>query len=320
MKWRILNKWVISFFAFFMLVGTSTTNASGSMNPLIPMGHSIGIQMELDGVYLASDTMPKKNLWLRMGDQLLRLNDQEIKKVEDLEQMLTKSTEPSHILEIERDGKKSTMELNEDALRRIIPLLKNETEGTGTLTYVDPKTKTYGALGHQIIDSTFEAPPEFTKGAIFLSTIDQIKKSAPGRPGYKISTIIHNEKALGSIEKNSLFGIYGEWKSTNSMTDQAAINTLSPAELQVGEAQLLTTINGTSVELFKLQITEINGEQFTFKIVDERLLQETGGVFQGMSGSPILQGDKFAGAVTHMFVDEPTEGAALSIVKMKKSQ
>lgn len=320
MKWCKLNYWIASFFVFFTFFTLTDISVQANGERLIPMGHSIGIQMELDGVYLSSDTMPKKDVWLRMGDKILMVDDQEIKDVEDLEKLLSAKTEQEYTIQIERDHKTSKMQLNIDHLRRMLPLLKNETEGTGTLTYVDPESKTYGALGHQVIDSTFNAPPQFEKGAIFLSTIDQIKKSAPGRPGYKISTIIHNTPPLGSIDKNSLFGIYGDWNSSKMTTNDDPLETLSPSELKIGKGQLLTTINGTKVELFDIEITEINGEQFTFEISDERLLQITGGVFQGMSGSPILQGDKFAGAVTHMFVDEPTEGAALSIVKMKKSQ
>lgn len=320
MKWRKLNKWVFSFFAFFMFCGAYTVDANANAEPLIPMGHSIGIQMELEGVYLSSDTMPEKDLWLRMGDRITAINRKKITKVEDVETSLRDAEDHKSTLTIDRQGKEISLELTADSLRQLIPLLKNETEGTGTLTYVDPKTKTYGALGHQIIDSTFDAPPQFKKGAIFLSTIDQIKKSAPGRPGYKISTIINDQKALGSIEKNSLFGIYGDWNTKNAHETHPPIETVNPTELRLGEAELLTTISGTKVETFTIEITEINHENFSFVIKDEALLKQTGGVLQGMSGSPILQHNKFAGAVTHMFVDEPTEGAALSIIKMRKEQ
>ena len=96
-------------------------------------------------------------------------------------------------------------------MKRLIPFLKDSTEGTGTLTYVDPKNGTYGALGHQIIDSSLKSPPSFKAGSIHLSEIEQIRKSVPGNPGYKISTIVKDEHILGTINKNGIYGIFGSW-------------------------------------------------------------------------------------------------------------
>ena len=100
-----------------------------------------------------------------------------------------------------------------EAMKRLLPFLKDRTEGTGTLTYVDPDKGTYGALGHQIIDSALKSPPSFRTGAIYLSEIDQIKKSVPGIPGYKISTIVDDDDFLGTIRINGIYGIFGSWNS-----------------------------------------------------------------------------------------------------------
>ena len=116
-------------------------------------------------------------------------------------------------LHVIRDEENSQIQADGEAMKRLLPFLKDRTEGTGTLTYVDPDKGTYGALGHQIIDSSLNSPPSFRSGAIYLSEIGQIKKSEPGIPGYKISTILENEDILGTIQINGIYGIFGSWNN-----------------------------------------------------------------------------------------------------------
>ena len=205
-------------------------------------------------------------------------------------------------------------------MKRLLPFLKDRTEGTGTLTYVDPDKGTYGALGHQIIDSALKSPPSFKTGAIYLSEIDQIKKSVPGIPGYKISTIVDDDDFLGTIRINGLYGIFGSWNSDYKEVLAEPLTIMHPAEVKEGAAEIYTTIKGTEVESFSIRITEVEQDQFHFVLTDPKLLEATGGILQGMSGSPVIQNGQFAGAVTHMFVDDPKKGAALFLEKMRSGE
>lgn len=314
-----LQTGLLSFFVFFMFMPIATIHVSAASERLIPMGHSIGIEMELDGVFFTNDVMPEKDIWLKSGDRLQQIAGRDVKNLQQLESVLKKRSEDGKItLQLLRGKEQIVYEFELPVLQQIIPFLKDRTEGNGTLTYVDPEKKTYGALGHQIIDSSFNAPPQFETGAIYMSTIDQIKKSSPGNPGYKISTIIAEHGLLGDIRQNSVYGIFGQWVYEGNELLSAPIEVLTPHELKIGPAEIRTTVTGSKVERFSIEITQIDEEQFHFTLNDVDLVSKTGGILQGMSGSPILQNGKFAGAITHMFVDEPEKGAALFLTTMQQ--
>ncbi len=286
---------------------------------LIPMGHSISIQMDLSGVYLANDILLQKDQWLKAGDLIEQVDETAITDVSMFEQLLTKSqANQDRTLHVTRKGKAIDVGLDDEMLLRLLPFLKDRTEGTGTLTYVDPKNNAYGALGHQIIDSALQSPPAFKNGTIHLSTIEQIRKSTPGNPGYKISTIVDDTEMLGTIQKNIVYGIFGSWNVNQQKVLTEPLQIMKQSEIKAGEAEIYTTINGTDVESFTIDITNVKDDQFHFTLTDEVLLEKTGGILQGMSGSPIIQDGKFAGAITHMFIDEPEKGAAISLETMQK--
>lgn len=295
--------------------------AFAKQQKVIPMGHSIGIQMELSGIFVTNDMLIGTDTWLRTGDVIEQINKtavQEMKKLEEL--ILAGKQLKHHQLVVRRQADTFHVETDYDALTRLIPFLKDRTEGTGTLTYVDPQLGTYGALGHQIIDSTLKSPPVFKHGAIFLAEIGQIKKSVPGVPGYKISSIVNPNELLGTIQRNEVYGIFGEWNHSVNKVLTEPLEIMPPTELKEGAAEILTTVKGTTVESFTIEIQTIDKEQFHFLLTDRVLLEATGGILQGMSGSPILQNGKFVGAVTHMFVDEPTKGAGLFLSVMKNGE
>lgn len=288
---------------------------------LIPMGQSIGIHMNLAGIFITNDVMIGDDQWLLSGDLIEKVNETPIKALTDFQQFLIKKNELKNSeLLIVRNGEPNMFSVNGDALKRLVPFLKDRTEGTGTLTYVDPLKKTYGALGHQIIDSALKSPPTFKTGAIYLSEINQIKKSVPGIPGYKISSIVEDEDFLGTIDTNGIYGIFGSWNSTYKEVLAKPLEIMQPGQIQKGEAEIFTTVKGTDVETFSITIIAVEKDQFQFVMTDPKLLKQTGGILQGMSGSPVIQNGKFAGAVTHMFVDDPTKGAALYLETMQKGE
>ncbi|WP_432358675.1 SpoIVB peptidase S55 domain-containing protein [Sporosarcina sp. UB5] len=305
---------VILFFQPFQSISAS------SGERVIPMGHSIGIQMNLSGIYVTNDVLINNEQWLKAGDSINRLNGTEIISLSEFERVMTKVKKEQVNMNISRKGASVEVMAESDAVKRLLPFLKDRTEGTGTLTYVDPKRGTYGALGHQIVDSTLKSPPPFKNGAIYLSEIEQIKKSKPGTPGYKISTIIDNESYLGTIQTNGVRGIFGTWNDAYKKVLAEPLEIMQPMELQAGAAEIFTTVKGTEVEKFSIRITEVEEEQFHFILTDTKLLEVTGGILQGMSGSPVIQNGKFVGAITHMFIDEPKKGAGLFLVTMRDGE
>lgn len=316
MGWNKSFKTLLALVLMLCLVpGISLANEE----TLIPMGDSIGIQMDLSGIYVTSDVKVDQQEWLKKGDIIHQLNGTDTKQLVHFERALQKDS-ATMILDVLRNGKHETIEADRSLIKRVTPFLKDRTEGTGTLTYVDPESGTYGALGHQIIDSTLQSAPSFEKGAIYLSEISQIKKSSPGIPGYKISSIIDPNKFLGNIQINNVYGIFGHWKNAYNKVLAEPLEIMQPSELMIGPAEIYTTVEGSTVEKFTIQITKIEEEQFHILLTDQKLLSKTGGILQGMSGSPVIQNGKFVGAITHMFVDEPEKGAALFLKTMRTNE
>lgn len=161
-------------------------SAYASAKKLIPMGESIGIQLQLPFVYVAHDVLLPNGQWLKKGDVITKVNGEQVSSVEKLKQRLDAK---DLTISVKQKSDQREISLTNEQANNILPFLKDETDGIGTLTFIDPESKQYGALGHQIIDSVLNAPPEFTNGSIYLASIEQIKKSSPGNPGYKISVI-----------------------------------------------------------------------------------------------------------------------------------
>ncbi|WP_318614974.1 SpoIVB peptidase S55 domain-containing protein [Sporosarcina sp. YIM B06819] len=321
MGWSRQFKLAVSFSVLLLVMPFNTNAASAQEESLIPMGHSIGIKMELSGVFITNDVMISKDHWLKAGDLIGQVDDVTIGTLTDFETALSTLRDKKEIvLHVSQNGDKIQIQADGDAMKRLLPFLKDRTEGTGTLTYVDPDNGTYGALGHQIIDSALKSPPSFNNGAIYLSEIGQIKKSVPGVPGYKISTIVEDEDFLGTIRTNGVYGIFGAWNSAHKKVLTEPLEIMHPEQLKEDVAEIFTTIKGTEVESFSIRITKVEQDQFQFVLTDPKLLKATGGILQGMSGSPVIQNGKFVGAVTHMFVDDPEKGAGLFLETMRSGE
>lgn len=321
MGWHKQLKFIVVLSVILLCWPIGEKNAFAKEETLIPMGHSISIQMDLSGVFLTNDLLLQNDEWLKAGDLIERIGDSEITDLVIFEKILEDSSADKQMtLQVSRNGQLFEVVSDYDAVKRFLPFLKDRTEGTGTLTYVDPKKKIYGALGHQIIDSSFKAPPSFKDGTIHLSTIEQIRKSSPGNPGYKISTVVKETETLGTINKNVVYGIFGSWNSKEQSVLREPLKIMQKGSVKPGKAEIYTTVEGTEVEAFAIEITSVEEDQFHFTLTDTKLLEKTGGILQGMSGSPVIQEGKFAGAVTHMFVDEPEKGAALFLETMRTGE
>ena len=280
---------------------------------LIPMGHSIGVQLQMPYVIVAQDVLLESSEWLKKGERVLKLNGEKISQLDELS-----GKDESFTLTLENGKQQREISVSSHELIHLKPFLRSETDGVGTLTYIDPETMEYGALGHQIVDSTMKLPPKFSEGAIYEASISQVKKSTPGQPGYKISIVDKTQTPLGTVNSNDVYGIFGNWEQSLHDSLHPPLEIIHANELKKGKAQILTAIDGEEVNFYDIKIDKQTDNTFTFHVVDERLIDKTGGIIQGMSGSPIIQDNQFVGAVTHMFIEEPTKGAGILVIEMLK--
>lgn len=318
MRWNVRNR-VIAIFAICFFTIPIHSLASNSPSELVPMGQSIGVQLKLEKVTFVHDVLIDEKIWFKSGDQVLKMEQESIESTKDWKQSIAKMKNEQVTVHFSRGNKKDQIIVSKNQLNDMLPFMRDHTEGIGTLTYVNPKTNEYGALGHQIVDQQIEETPPFLGGTIFLSEIANVHKSKPGSPGYKIAKQTSIQDMAGVVEANTIYGIFGDLLDQD-LKDGRAIPMLHVNEIRLGKAEILTTVNGKKVETYSIEIIKVEQSTFQFKITDSRLIEITGGILQGMSGSPVIQNGKFAGAVTHMVVDNPLKGAAISIREMIKKE
>ena len=197
--------------------------------------------------------------------------------------------------------------------------VKDSITGIGTLTYINPLDNTYKALGHIINDSNTNKEFIIRDGKIFSSKVTGIIKSTSGKPGEK-NAKINSSLIIGTITKNEQTGIYGKIESIIDESDKMEVGSID--EVKIGKAEIITVINGNKKEKFEIEILSIDKESdtknFLVQITDNNLLNKTGGIVKGMSGSPIIQNGKIIGAITHALVDSPEKGYGIGIEKMLK--
>src|SRR5690606_33835776 len=198
--------------------------------------------------------------------------------------------------------------------------IRDSAAGIGTMTFYHPATMKYGALGHVISDMDTKKPIVVENGEIVRSTVTSIEKGSNGDPGEKLARFSDDKEVIGNIERNSPFGIFGTLHQhlKNGIMDKALPVALSH-QVKEGPAQILTVVENDQVEQFDIEIVSSIPQKFpatkgmVIKVTDERLIEKTGGIVQGMSGSPIIQDGKIIGAVTHVFVNDPTSGYGVHI-------
>ena len=304
-------------FLGFLLLLPAHSFAEKNDNALIPLGQSIGVQLKLEKPTFVHDVLINDKWWFKSGDQIISLDEKSIRSIDDWKKISKKANGKEIPVEILRENKRKSVLVSTDKLESMLPFIRDHTEGIGTITYVDPKTQEYGALGHQIVDQQISETPPFLGGTIFLSEIARIHKSTPGNPGYKIAKQASVHVQAGNVRENTVYGVFGKLLESD-MQRGDAIPTLTAQHIKKGSAELFTAIDGNDVKAYDIQIINVEETTFQFIVTDKELIKRTGGIFQGMSGSPIIQNGKFAGAITHMVVDNPVKGAAIPIQEMMK--
>ncbi|MDR6998673.1 stage IV sporulation protein B [Neobacillus niacini] len=303
---------------------------------VIPGGQSIGVKLNTVGVLVVGHHLvntlngkksPGEMAGIEVGDIITKINGTKIEKMTDVAPFVQDAGENGKALNmvISRESGKFTTKLTplKDKGENSYKLglyIRDSAAGIGTMTFVHPDSKKYGALGHVISDMDTKKPIVVEDGQIVRSTVTSIEKGSNGDPGEKLARFSSDHEIVGNIQKNSPFGIFGKLNKSlkNGIMDKPLPIALSN-QVKEGPAKILTVVNNDQVEEFDIEIVNTIPQKFpatkgmVIKVTDPKLLEKTGGIVQGMSGSPIIQDGKLVGAVTHVFVNDPTSGYGVHI-------
>ncbi len=302
---------------------------------VVPCGKTVGVKIDTDGVIVlglgevensAGEEYIPCDGKLESGDVLLRANGVELSDKETLISVVENSEGAVRI-----EGKRDDVPFYSDILpvsdkesgkRKIGIWVRDSTQGIGTLTYIDKETGRFAALGHGIVDVDTKQIMKVKSGEIMKSKVASIKKGESGDPGELLGNI-DKANVIGKIDTNSTHGIFGVCDKSYFSGDEMPIALQN--EVAEGEAYILSNVEDDKVEKFNIYIESVNrynrdnSKGMVIKITDERLLDKTNGIVQGMSGSPIIQNGKLIGAVTHVFVREPSKGYGIFIENMLRA-
>ncbi len=337
-----LSKIVISGLFVFTFLSLNTTaglaayeaNGTYTGKHLIPMGNAVGINLQSEGVMIVGvpdvladgeSSSPARDAGLSAGDIITQLGTQRVSTNEDLKSAIekldgspvaVKITRGTNILQI-----KMTPHKTADGRCELGLWMRDSIAGIGTLTFYDPDTGVFGALGHAVNDNETGVIIPLRTGSVMRSYVTDVIQGKAGMPGQLHGTF-NAENILGSLTQNSSCGIFGIMEKNDLMTGKKALPVADSSEIKTGPATILSNVTGTDVEEYKVEVTRIYtgaeaiGRSLMISVKDQRLIAETGGIVQGMSGSPIIQNGKIVGAVTHVLINDPTRGYGISIENM----
>ena len=298
---------------------------------LIPGGQALGIALRTDGVLVvgisevAQGISPAKEAGLLAGDVIRSVEGVSVSTAEQLAELITQAGPKRLHIAYQRGEESRTALLtpHQDEATGAVRLgawVRDSTAGVGTLSFYDPDTGRYAALGHAITDGDTGSVLSVSEGQVLRASIVAVQKGKRGEPGELKGSFLREAEVLGSIRRNSILGIYGT-------LDAPAVNPLYSEGLPIGRrsgvhtgaATILSSVDGEGVKEYTVEITRVNPQSapapksMVLRVTDERLLSATGGIVQGMSGSPIIQDGRIIGAVTHVFVSDPTQGYGLYV-------
>ncbi len=296
--------------------------ASGTPRMLVPVGHTIGIKLFARGVVVVKLTdggTPARECGLRTGDIILECNGTAVTSSEHFQSLLQENGDGATDLQIRRSGDSMTLsvepEQNEQGVYCIGAWIRDSMAGIGTMTYYDPASGVFGALGHGITDTDTALLMPFSNGSILPSTVKAVKKGEAGAAG-ELRGDFDLSSQLGELYSNTSSGIFGTMDEPVSQGAALPVGSAHP-----GPAVIRSNVRGDEVQEYPIEILSVtdnasDGRDMVLSVTDPALIEATGGIVQGMSGSPILQDGKFVGAVTHVLLSDPTKGYGIFIDTM----
>lgn len=304
---------------------------------VVPGGHSIGVLLQSRGIMVVgfapvvnldgNKIYPARDKGIEIGDLVYRVDGKMVSSENELARIIDDKKGEIISLSIKRQGKFMNVSVQpvpcgETGRYRIGLYVRDGIVGVGTLTFWDPNTHEYAALGHIIVDADTRQGIDVLQGKIVSASIQTIKRGKPGQPGEKIGVFNGNGQIEGNISKNTFYGIYG--KTGVKIENPISTYTMEVGyahQVREGPAEIYTVVNGEDIEKFSIMIEKVypernNGKAMIIRITDPRLLNLSGGIVQGMSGSPIIQNSKIIGAVTHVFLNDPERGYGIFMDSM----
>lgn len=304
---------------------------------VIPGGEAIGLRLYTSGVLVVGMSeivgkdnksySPYKDSGIKEGDMIVKIDDKAITCTSDLITKVNECNGNSVEITYVRDGNNYITEIKptktEENEYKLGLWVRDAAAGVGTITYYDPESQMFGALGHGILDIDTDQLIDIAKGEVITSKILSIVKGEKGKPG-EVQGSIDNGKVIGVVYKNTNFGIYGKLTDVSLIEGGKTLEVMPRDEVKLGKATIICTLDNNKREEYEIEIEKLytstnrNNKNMIIKVTDERLLEKTGGIIQGMSGSPILQDGKFVGAVTHVMVNNPEKGYGIFADTMLK--
>lgn len=327
------NKYEIKFLGMIPMKCVEVQRVNKDLE-LYPGGNAIGVRVSSEGVLVVGyseieinnkkEESPGKLGGLEIGDIILKVNGEEMQNSIDLLKTIKECENGNIRVELSRHGenliKNIQLRKENDKEYKIGLWIRDSTAGVGTMTFFDSNTKKFGALGHPITDCDTNELFQIKKGDLLNSSIISVKRGEKGCPGELKGIFLNEDSPTGNIEKNTQSGIFG--KIQNSQVLNNNTKTLKVGfrdEITTGKAKIITTIDEKGPQEFEIEIEKLldqktpGSKSMILKITDSRLLEKTGGIVQGMSGSPIIQNNKIVGAVTHVLINKPDTGYGIYI-------
>lgn len=305
---------------------------------LIPGGIPVGIYVKTKGVLVigtspvnsaAGGSQEPAKYLLKSGDYVLSVNGEAVSTKEELMEKVNQYGDEELTLEVDRNGEKIELAMNavmtQEKSYKIGVWVRDDLAGVGTMTFTDEQGN-YGALGHGVSDADTSTLITMESGLLYRTNIVDIVKGQKGTPG-ELSGVINysSQYCLGSVEENTTAGVYGNLNEIpQELQGVEELPVGYKQEIRLGEAEIISTLDGER-KSYDIEIKETNfntseeNKGIQFVVTDQELLEKTGGIVQGMSGSPIVQNGKLVGAVTHVFVNDPAKGYGIFIENMMKA-
>ena len=325
----VLSVVFVALFGFIISVNTarSVSAASQPSRQVYVSGEAFGIKLYTKGVIVvgtqavegnSGKTNPAKNAGIAVGDVIVSINNNNVYSSDEVSDILNDNNGIPFKIKLKRDGRYKSFVLKpayceREGCYKAGMWVRDSTAGIGTLTYYDKKTGVFASLGHQVNDVDTNEIMPMLKGEAVSATVSKVQKAVSGTIGSLNCEF--KDEVLGSLIDNTEYGLYGKYSEISKTSYPMTV--ASKYEIRKGKAQILTTVEEGKPKLYDIEITRISyrkhreQKNIVFKITDKELIEKTGGIVQGMSGSPIIQNNKFVGAVTHVIINNPQKGYAV---------
>ncbi|MEL4860968.1 SpoIVB peptidase [Pseudoflavonifractor phocaeensis] len=320
--------------AFARAAEVRPVSGAASVRTVVPVGRAVGIKLFSDGVMVVGfsqipaaggNATPAKSCGLKEGDIITHINAAEVDTIEEVQEQLAQVGGQAMSIRALRNGHAlqvtaQAVQCSTDGSYKLGAWLRDSMAGIGTVTYYDPATGDFGALGHGINDVDTAQLMPMESGNVLGATVSDVKKGRRGEPG-ELHGAFDLTEDLGELRANTAHGIFGTLSNDSLASGLEPVEVAARNQVETGKAVIYSNISGDEVKAYEVEITKLfpnasDGRDMMVKVTDPALLAATGGIVQGMSGSPILQNGRLVGAVTHVLVGDPTQGYGIQAENM----